>query len=253
MANKPIMPGWINDPSQKKYIAPYTRTSSVLDDSEKPLSDILAEIDRKFGNVATDWASISGKPETFPPTAHTHDDRYIPYGAASTAGQFDKTATTPTDVANRLNYNGILYGSRVMGSWYNDYAEIRESDREYEAGTIVISNNGVMKESDRRLSPLGRVVSDTYGMCIGHNDKFKCAIPVAVSGRALVQTDFNVEEQHLGMAVCTGVNGKASLMTNEELEKYPWAVLGFIESIPNEETWGNENIQVNNRVWIEVK
>lgn len=200
------------------------------------------------------WDSITGKPGTFPATAHTHDDRYVPYTGASVAGQFDKSATAPTDSSTRLNYNGLFYATRIYGAVYNDYAEFRDSVEIFEAGRVVsINEDGEFELSSTRLHPVSRVVSDTYGMGIGRNKEVEHQVPIAVSGRALVYLDCKITNKLIGKPVCSGENGTASIMTRKEVKEHPECIIGVISSIPKEEYWGNDGIETLNKVWIEVR
>lgn len=230
-----------------------TTINEVIDsDADKaPLkhSHIMEDIP----GLSLDWSAIENKPNAYPPENHNHDSRYVPYSTEQIAGHFDKTDNIPSDTTSRLNYNGIFYGSKVMGAWYNDYAEIRESDAEYEAGIVVGTVNGIMTLSAQRLLPLCRVVSDTYGMCIGECNEHKHSVSVAVCGRVLVKLDVEPKKEYIGLPVCSGENGTASIMSREELKEYPDRMIGIIHSIPKEEIWGNDKVNVNGRVWIEVK
>ena len=208
---------------------------------------------KDISGLSLDWSAIENKPAAYPPENHNHDSRYIPYGTEQKAGQFDKTTTLPTDTTSRLNYNGIFYGSKVMGAWYNDYAEVREADAEYEAGIVVSAVNGIMTLSNQRLMPLCKVVSDTYGMCIGECNELKHSVIVAVCGRALVKLDVEPKQEYEGFPVCSGENGTASIMSREEIKEFPDRMIGVIHSIPNTDVWGNDSVNVNGRVWIEVK
>ena len=203
--------------------------------------------------LSLDWSAIENKPTAYPPENHNHDSRYVPYGTEQKAGQFDKTDNIPTDTTSRLNYNGIFYGSKVMGAWYNDYAEVRETDAYYAAGSVLTVNDGIMTLATKRLQPLCRVVSDTYGMCIGECNEHRHSASVAVCGRVLVKLDVIPLKEHIGLPVCSGQNGTASIMTREEIREYPDRMIGVIYSIPKEETWGNDQVVVNDRIWIEVK
>jgi hypothetical protein len=92
------------------------------------------------------------------------------------------------------------------------------------------------------------VVSDTFGFAIGKTNKAK--IPLAVAGRVLVYTD---EELHAGDVVCAGENGKACKMNEEEIANKPDRIVGIVSEIPTYDTWGEDNIPVNRRIWIRVK
>jgi hypothetical protein len=42
-------------------------------------------------------------------------------------------------------------------------------------------------------------------------------------------------------------------MTEEEEKLYPSCIIGTISAVPEYEFWGQNNIEVNNRVWIKIK
>jgi len=43
-------------------------------------------------------------------------------------------------------------------------------------------------------------------------------------------------------------------MTDEEVQKYPDRIIGFVSEIPNYMIWkGQINISVDDRIWIRVK
>ena len=42
-------------------------------------------------------------------------------------------------------------------------------------------------------------------------------------------------------------------MTEEEEEKYSSRIIGTVSAVPDYETWGTGNVEVNNRIWIKVK
>lgn len=56
-----------------------------------------------------------------------------------------------------------------------------------------------------------------------------------------------------GDAVCAGPNGTVSLMTREEIREYPERIIGTVSAVPAYEFWGENNIKVNNRIWIKVR
>ena len=39
----------------------------------------------------------------------------------------------------------------------------------------------------------------------------------------------------------------------EEIKEYPDRIIGIVSEIPEYETWGSGNVEVNNRIWIKVK
>ena len=42
-------------------------------------------------------------------------------------------------------------------------------------------------------------------------------------------------------------------MSEEEEIRYPSRIIGTISEIPEYETWGTGNVQVNDRIWIYVR
>ena len=119
------------------------------------------------------------------------------------------------------------------------------------------SESGTMEITNKRLQAGCKVVSDTYGMCIGETEEAKT--PIAVCGRVLVYPYRNRDEYKLGAALCSAPNGTVDIMTREEIIQYPERIIGTVSEIPNYETWlagerdGNHIINVNGRIWIYVK
>jgi len=55
------------------------------------------------------------------------------------------------------------------------------------------------------------------------------------------------------MAVCSAPNGTIDIMTREEIQMYPDAIVGIVSEIPEYEEWGTGNVKVNGRIWIKVR
>lgn len=146
----------------------------------------------------------------------------------------------------RLKPNGTIYGAV-----WNDYAEYRICNNEFKAGQVVCENNDdTVSITTQRMQPGACIVSDTFGFAIGETDKAQC--PVAVSGRVLAYTYEPREEFQAGDAVCAGPNGTISRMTREEIKEYPERMIGTVSAVPNYETWGQNNVNVDGRIWIKV-
>ena len=109
-------------------------------------------------------------------------------------------------------------------------------------------HDGFLYKTNKRLQHFEGVVSDTFGFAIGKTNN--SSIPLAVAGRVLVYTD---EELHAGDGVCAGEYGKAYKMTDQEIKEHPECIVGIVSEIPKYKTWGENNISVNNRIWIKVK
>lgn len=160
-----------------------------------------------------------------------------------------KAATDPT-----LYYNSNVYAENnvLFGAAWNDYAEYRES-LELEPGRVVIElGNGRLVRSSERLQPGAEIVSDTYGFIIGKGNP-RCATPIAIAGRVLA---YPYEERLMffaGDAVCAGPDGTVSKMTREEIKEYPDRIIGTVSEVPEYETWGENNIKVNGRIWIRLR
>ena len=150
-----------------------------------------------------------------------------------------------------INTTGTITGSKVYGAVWNDYAEYRICNDNFIPGQVVCENgDDTLSIAIERMQPGANIISDTFGFAIGETEDAKC--PVAVSGRVLAYTYEAREEFRAGDPVCAGPNGTVSKMTREEVKEYPDRMIGTVSAIPNYETWGNENILVNNRIWIKI-
>lgn len=148
----------------------------------------------------------------------------------------------------------VTNGGVLMGAAWNDYAEYRICNEEFKPGQVVLENgDDTLSIASQRLQRGCSIVSDTFGFAIGETDEAKC--PIAVSGRVLAYGYESREEfkKHIGWPVCSGPNGTVSIMTEEEEEKYPSRIIGTISAVPEYETWGTGNVEVNNRIWIKIK
>ena len=143
---------------------------------------------------------------------------------------------------------------KIYGAVWNDYAEYRTCKQEFIPGQVVLENgDDTLSIASQRLQRGCSIISDTFGFAIGETDEAKC--PIAVSGRVLAYGYESREEfkKHIGWPVCSGPNGTVSIMTEEEEEKYPSRIIGTISAVPDYETWGTGNVEVNNRIWIKIK
>ena len=138
----------------------------------------------------------------------------------------------------------------IMGAAWNDYAEYRAQKEKIEPGYCVKSNDdGRVERTTERLSICDGIVSDTFGFSIGQSDTYQT--PLAVSGRVLAYCEGNRCDYHAGDVVCASENGKVTIMTRDEISKYPDRIVGTVSEIPNYEEWNEQKI--NGRIWIKVK
>lgn len=140
----------------------------------------------------------------------------------------------------------------IYGAVWNDYAEYRSQSEEIEPGYCVASaDNGKVYKTTEKFQACDGIVSDTAGFFIGETDE--CKTPLAVAGRVLAYFHGNREDYHSGDTVCAGPEGKVMKMTREEIREYPDRIVGIVSEIPEYDTWGSGNVEVNNRIWIKVK
>ena len=210
-------------------------------------------------------ATGTGVATLYVPNAATNQAGVVTTGTQSFAGTktftgvvsiTNTTAATNTTsgalkVSGGLGVAGAIYGTKVYNAVWNDYAEFRKAET-VEPGRVVIEDiSGEMKISTERLQAGASIVSDTFGSAMGETNE--CKTPLAVAGRALAYTYEDRNSYPLGAAVCTGPNGTVSLMTREEIMMYPDRIVGTVSEIPNYETWGTGNVEVNGRIWIKVR
>ena len=150
-----------------------------------------------------------------------------------------------------VNSSGYLYASRVYNAVWNDYAEYRQADSLEPGRCVTEQSTGIMTKTIKRLMPGCKIISDTYGNCMGKTNKAKT--PIAVAGRVLAYPYQPRENYTLGAAVCSAPNGTVDIMTRDEIMMYPERIVGTVSEIPTYNTWGEENISVNGRIWIYVK
>ena len=175
------------------------------------------------------------------------------YSSASTAKAYILGTTTASSANHATVYNASVYtsGSVLYGAAWNDYAEYRIADCR-EPGRVICENgDDTLSLATERLQPGANVISDTFGFAIGETEMAKT--PIAVSGRVLVYTYEDRNSYAPGDAVCAAPNGTVSKMTREEIREYPERIIGTVSAIPNYDTWGENNVSVNNRIWIKVK
>ena len=174
-------------------------------------------------------------------------------GTTSTTANNDTTAYVCNSNLAYVTPGGNIYGAKVFNAVFNDYAEYRETKSEIEPGRVVREvGNGTLEMSTERLQRGCMIVSDTFGTSMGQTEK--CNTPVAVAGRALAYCleGRDYARHHIGWPVCAAPGGMVSVMTEAEEAKYPSRIIGIISEIPDYDTWGTDNVKVNNRIWIKV-
>lgn len=139
---------------------------------------------------------------------------------------------------------------RLHGAAWNDIAELRQFSGEVKPGEIVCENNeGILEKSKEKLQACPHVVSDTYGQVIGKANENQT--PVAIAGRVLVYINGDNGSIKVGDCVCAGEDGKAEIMTRQEIMYYPDRILGVVSEIPNYNEWNG--VDVDGRIWINIR
>lgn len=140
----------------------------------------------------------------------------------------------------------------LKGAAWNDYAEYREADTQEPGRCIVEQGNDTLVQSTDFMEPGAAIISDTFGFAIGETDKAKT--PIAVSGRVLAYPyePLYIFKENIGRPVCSGPNGTVSIMSDEDYKNKGYCAIGTISAVPDYETWGENNVPVNGRVWIKI-
>lgn len=176
--------------------------------------------------------------------ASTNEKAYL-LGTTTSPSSTSTTLTAAKATTGVYIEEGVMYGA----AW-NDYAEYRLG--EAQPGACVIEmGNGELRPASDRLAPGASIVSDTFGFAIGKTEK--CGLPIAVSGRVLAIPYRDRYEYKAGDPVCAAPNGTIDIMSREEVKEYPDRIVGIVSEIPEYEVWGENNIKVNNRIWIKVR
>lgn len=177
-----------------------------------------------------------------------YTNNYLHFVYSSDTGYNSGTNTSGEYTsAIKLASTGVLYGA----AW-NDYAEFRTQQEHIEPGYCVASaDNGKVYKTTEKFQACDGIVSDTFGFSIGETDE--CKTPLAVAGRVLAYFHGNRKDYHAGDTVCAGPEGKVMKMTREEICEWPDRIIGIVSEIPEYNTWGTGNIEVNERIWIKVK
>lgn len=174
---------------------------------------------------------------------------YLPLTGGTLSGQLTLQAALSGTTAT---FSGNVTAATVNGAVWNDYAEYRAIDASAPAGYCVVEKgNDELTVSTRRLEPAAYIVSDTFGFSIGKTAKARC--PVAVAGRVLAYPFEDRDSYKPGDPVCAAPGGRVSKMTRKEAASFPDRIIGIVSAIPDYETWGENEVKVNGRIWIKVK
>ena len=221
---------------------------ACFDDLDANSYGVNMIVNATSGLYLTAGEGAAGYLSTYPSTG---EDVHI---CADSAIYFHTNCNTTTNSTTScyITTAGYIYGARVYGAVWNDYAEYRSQFENISAGRVAYcKNDGKLRITTERLQKFEGIVSDTFGFAIGETDNAKT--PLAVSGRVLVYTYEPRDTFNSGDCVCAAPNGTVSKMSREEIVAYPDRIVGIVSEIPEYETWGTGEVPVNGRIWIKVK
>lgn len=167
------------------------------------------------------------------------------------------TASGAVKVSGGLGVAKNIYGNKVWNAVWNDYAECRESNETQPGRCVRETLMGAMVKTDRRRMRGCKIISDTFGTCMGETEKAKT--PIGVAGRVLAYPARNKNRFYLGAPVCSGPNGTVDVMSRLEAVLFPDCIVGFVSEIPTYEEWtagtkkNPKTIKVDGRIWIYVR
>ena len=166
-------------------------------------------------------------------------------GSYKSAGYFYTGTTTPTN-ANRLNYDGYFYATRVYNAIYNDIVDFIDYDGEdeIEYGKVYKRNqNGDIVLTDKFADDFLGIASDTYGFSMGVSSNKQ--IPIAIGGFVLAYVDWVYSS---GTPLIARENG----ILTKWVEGIPeHKILAFFDRVETKQEWNN--IKVNGRYWVRVR
>ena len=242
--------GWIYTRTPVQLLGDMGVTASVTELNILDGATITINGNTITGNLTGTATNATNSSKLYVNTTSADTNYYI-LGATGTGNQSVYRALNSSGTANTTGvyFNGVT--GVLFGAAWNDYAEFRQSN-ELEAGRVVCeTGKGDLILSTERLQPGAEIISDTFGFAIGETDK--CKTPIAASGRVLAYTFEDRYEFKAGDAVCAAPGGTVSKMTRDEIINYPDRIIGTVSEIPEYDTWGQNNIKVNDRIWIRIR
>lgn len=224
---------------------------------------IIANTTTQVANMTGATSATAGSAGSVPAPAAGQQNYHLsgagiwvdarPYINSDTSSKLYVLGATGTGNQNIYRESSVyMTGDVLYGAAWNDYAEFRECIEMPVPGRVVCEKgNDTLVLATERLQPGAAIVSDTYGFAIGQTEEAQT--PIAVSGRVLAYPYEDRITYLPGDAVCAAPNGTVSKMTREEIREYPERIVGTVSAVPTYETWGQNNIKVNGRIWIKVR
>lgn len=252
---------FLNDPAASLYGEDITSRTLVIV-SRATIDNLycVSQVVIYFGNIYVREVSQTGSyPISLSAVEWNQaaiEDKAVNFASVAISNTTASTSTTTgaLTVKGGAGFAGNVYANKVYGAVWNDYAEYREGPDFILPGEVVCEKgNDTLVLCDEDCAAGCYIVSDTFGFAIGQTKKAN--LPVAVSGRVLVYTaeDRMIYKNAIGRPVCGTKNGRIRLMTSKEAVQFPWKILGTVSSVPEYKTWGEKEIEVNDRIWVKVR
>lgn len=152
------------------------------------------------------------------------------------------TGETDPSGVTRINIDGYLYATRVYNAVYNDYAECFLSNNldynKIKHRIIEIDNESNIQLASNESDGIVGIVSDNYSMLIGGSEKevedgFK--IPIGLMGTLWVDSEEKVSKESIKLFICSGIDGKAKVISRGNAYKYEGCIVGKIIDINEKE------------------
>ena len=167
------------------------------------------------------------------------------------------TTTGAVKISGGLGVAKNIVGNKVYNAVWNDYAECREANETQPGRVVRETVMGVMVKTEKRRMRGCKIISDTFGTCMGETDKAKT--PIGVAGRVLAYPARDRRKFYLGAPVCSGPNGTVDVMSRLEAILFPECIIGTVSEIPRYDKWiagtkkNPKEIEVDGRIWIYVR
>lgn len=169
------------------------------------------------------------------------------------------TTSGAVKISGGLGVAKKIYGNLVYNAVWNDYAECREANTTEPGRCLRETGVGIMVKTHKRMMRGCKIVSDTFGTCMGETEKAKT--PIGVAGRVLAHISPLRPKWRfrIGDPVCSGPNGTIDIMHWWEVVLHPDCIVGYVSEIPQYEKWiagtkeDPKEIEVDGRIWIYVR
>lgn len=146
-----------------------------------------------------------------------------------------------------------LYGDAVYNAIWNDMVDCIDvpEDTDLEYGYCYCFDGEKYQKSSKYLDPqvIG-IHSDSYGFGIGLKESKK-QLKICVAGFVLAHVD---KQYKPGTPLTCTKDGYLTEFKQEDLEKYPWLLVGTFWKPEGSQIWGNSarSVEVNGRMWVKV-